>query len=146
MFLYLIQNNGFDRKVEGTCQAYGSKGHTHEDDIFIVNQSGRGLGRNAYPKRTLYKVRNTSITIVSPVVGNLDRAKALMEGGGGGGGKRKKKTIKKRRQCLKLSLRKKLPRRRQLLKLKRKRGKIKKFQREKRRLHMLPSALKKNKK
>ena len=35
------------------------KGHTHEDDIFIVNQSGRGLGRNAYPKRTLYKVRKT---------------------------------------------------------------------------------------
>ena len=38
----------------------------------------------------LYKVRktigNTPVTIVSPVVGNLDRAKALMEGGGGGGG------------------------------------------------------------
>ena len=105
------------------------KGHMHEDDIFIVNQSGRGLGRNAYPKCTLYKVRktigNTPVTIVSPVVGNLDRAKALMEGGGGGGGKRKKKNYKKRRQCLKLSLRKKLPRRRQLLKLKRKRGKIK---------------------
>ena len=121
------------------------KGHTHEDDIFIVNQSGRGLGRNAYPKRTLYKVRktigNTPVTIVSPVVGNLDRAKALMEGGGVG--KRKKKNYKKRRQCLKLSLRKKLPRRRQLLKLKRKRGIIKKFQtRRKRRLHMFPSALK----
>lgn len=76
------------------------KGHMHEDDIFIVNQSGRGLGRNAYPKCTLYKVRktigNTPITIVSPVVGNLDRAKALMEGGGGGGGKRKKKNYKKK--------------------------------------------------
>ena len=75
------------------------KGHTHEDDIFIVNLSGRGLGRNAYHKHTLYKVRktigNTPVTIVSPVVGNLDRAKALMEGGGGGG-KRKKKTIKKK--------------------------------------------------
>ena len=125
------------------------KGHTHEDDIFIVNQSGRGLGRNAYPKHTLYKVRktigNTPVTIVSPVVGNLDRAKVLMEGGGGGagGGKRKKKTIKKKRQCLKLSLRKKLPRRRELPKLKRKRGKIKKFQmRRKRRLHTFPSALK----
>ena len=72
------------------------KGHTHKD-IFIVNQSERGLGRNAYPKHTLYKVRktigNTPVTIVSPVVGNLDRVKALMEGGGGG--KRKKKTIKK---------------------------------------------------
>ena len=41
---------------------------------------------------------------------------------------------------------KKLPRRRQILKLKRKRGKIKKFQRKKRRLHTFPSALKKNKK
>ena len=103
------------------CMA--QKGHMHEDDIFVVNQSGRGLGRNAYPKHTLYKVRktigNTPVTIVSPVMGNLDRAKALMEGGGGGGGgKRKKKNYKKRRQCLKLSLRKKLPRRRQLLKLK----------------------------
>ena len=78
------------------------KGHMHEDDIFIVNQSGRGLGRNAYPKHTLYKVRktrgNTPVTIVSPVVRNLDRAKALMEGGGGGGGKRKNKNYKKRRQ------------------------------------------------
>ena len=75
------------------------KGHMHEDDIFILNQSGRGLERNAYPKHTLYKVRktigNTPVTIVSPVVGNLNRAKALMEsgGGGGGGGKRKKKKL-----------------------------------------------------
>ena len=111
----------------------------------IVNQSGRGLGRNAYPKHTLYKVRktigNTPITIVSPVMGNLYRAKALMEGGGGGG-KGKKKNYKKRKHWLKLSLRKKLPRGRQLLKLKRKRGKIKKFQRKKRRLHMFPSVLK----
>ena len=74
------------------------KGHMHEDDILIVNQSGRGLGRNTYPKHTLCKVRktieNTPVTIVSPVVGNLDRAKALMEGGGGGK-KKEKKTIKK---------------------------------------------------
>ena len=92
----------------------------------------------------LERLGNTPVTIVSPVMGNLDRAKALMEGGGGGGGgKRKKKDYKKRRQCLKLSLRKKLPRRRQLLKLKRKRGKIKKFQiRRKRRLHTFPSVLK----
>ena len=69
----------------------------HEDDIFIVNQSGHGLGRNVYPKHILYKVRktiggNTSVTIVSPVAGNLDKARAFMEGGGG---KRKKKPIKK---------------------------------------------------
>ena len=64
------------------------KGHMHEDDIFIVNQSGWGLGTNAFPKRTLYKVRKTvggttPVTIVSPVAGNLDRARALMQEGGG---------------------------------------------------------------
>ena len=73
------------------------KGHTHEDDILIVNQTACGLGRNAYPKCTLYKVRKNiggtmPVTIVSPVAGNLHRARALMEGGGG---KRKKKTYKK---------------------------------------------------
>ena len=82
------------------------KGHTHEDDIFLVNQSEQGLGRNVYPKHTLYKVRKTigggttTITIVSPVAGNIDRARALMEGGGGG------KQKKKRRQMLKVSQRK----------------------------------------
>ena len=87
------------------------KGHTHEDDIFILNQSGRGLGRNAYPKRTLYKVRktigNTPITIVSSVAGNIDRAKALMQKGGGGGGKRKKKTYKKKKTKAKTVTKKK---------------------------------------
>ena len=72
------------------------KGHMHGDDIFILNQSGCGLGRNAYPKHTLYKVRktigNTPVTIVSSVVGNIDRAKALMQKGGGGGKRKKKKT------------------------------------------------------
>ena len=76
------------------CMA--QKGHMHED-ILIVNQPGCGLGRNAYPKCTLYLVRktiggNTPTTIDLPVAGNLDRARALMEGGGG---KRKKKPIKK---------------------------------------------------
>ena len=70
------------------------KGHMHEEDIFIVNQSGWGLGRNSFPKRTLYKVRKTMggttpVTIVSPVAGNLDRAKALMQEGGG---KQRKRT------------------------------------------------------
>ena len=89
------------------------KGHMHEDEILIVNQSGWGVGRNAYPKCTLYKVRKTigggttPITIVSPVAGNLDRARALMHEGGG---KRKKK----RRQSLKVSQRKRLPRKKQL--------------------------------
>ena len=90
------------------CMA--QKGHTHEDDIFILNQSGHGLGRNAYPKHTLYKVRktigNTPITIVSSVAGNIDRAKALMQKGGGGG-KRKKKTYKKKKTKAKTVTKKK---------------------------------------
>ena len=91
------------------CMA--QKGHTHEDDIFILNQSGCGLGRNAYPKHTLYKVRktigNTPVTIISSVVGNIDRAKALMQKGGGGGGKRKKKTYKKKKTKAKTVTKKK---------------------------------------
>ena len=88
------------------------KGHMHEDDIFILNQSGCGLGRNSYPKHTLYKVRktigNTPVTIVSSIVGNIDRAKALMQkGGGGGGGKRKKKTYKKKKTKAKTVTKKK---------------------------------------
>ena len=86
------------------------KDHTHEDDIFIVNQSGRGLGRNEYPKLTLYKVRktigNTPVTIVSPLVGNLDRTRALMEGRGGGG-KRKKKTYLEKKTMAKTVTKKK---------------------------------------
>ena len=85
------------------------KGHMHEDDIFILNQSGHGLGRNAYPKCTLYEVRktigNTPITIVSSVAGNIDRAKALMQKGGGG--KRKKKTYKKKKTKAKTVTKKK---------------------------------------
>ena len=89
------------------------KGHMHEDDIFILNQSGCGLGRNAYLKHTLYKVRktigNTPITIVSSVAGNIDRAKALMQKGegGGGGGKREKKTYKKKKTKAKTVTKKK---------------------------------------
>ena len=90
------------------------KGQMHEDDIFILNQSGHGLGRNAYTKCTLYKVRktigNTPITIVSSVAGNIDRAKALMQKGGGGGGgegKRKKKTYKKKKTKAKTVTKKK---------------------------------------
>ena len=58
------------------------KSHTHEDDIFMVkNQSGRGLGRNTYPKRTLYEVRKTiggGTTPITIVAGNLNRAQALI--------------------------------------------------------------------
>ena len=126
------------------CMA--QKGHMHEQDIFIVNQSGRGLGRNAYPKCTLYKVRktigNTPVTIVSPVVGNLDRAKALMEGGGGGG-KRKKKNYKKKKTMPKTVTKKKATKKKTTTKTKKKKGENKKFQRKKRRLHTFPSVLKK---
>ena len=99
------------------------KGHMHEDDIFIVNQSGQGLGRNAYPKHTLNKIRKTigggttPITIVSPLAGNLDRARALMQEGGG---KRRKKTYKKKTKT-KSATKKKLPRRKQLKKVERRR-------------------------
>ena len=107
------------------CMA--QKGHTHEE---------------TYSKHTLHKVRktigNTPITIVSPVAGNLDRTKALMEGGGG---KRKKIDYKKRRQWLKLSLRKKLPRRRQLLKLEKK-GENKK-EKKKKKTTYIPKCIKK---
>ena len=108
------------------------KGHTHEDDIFIINQSGRGLGRNAYPKCTLYQVRktigNTPVTIVSPVVGNLDRGKALMEGGEGGGGrgKRKKKNYKKKKTMPKTVTKKKATKKKTTTKTKKKKGENKK--------------------
>ena len=63
------------------------------EDVYIVPQTGRGLGRNAY-KKTLYQIRtpagNSSskptIEIVSPVASSVERAKALT------------KTIKKRRK------------------------------------------------
>ena len=121
------------------------KGQTHEDDIFIVNQSGRGLGRNAYPKHTLYKVRktigNTPITIVSPVVQNLDRAKALMEGGGGG--KRKKKNYKKKKTMAKTVTKKKATKKRTTNKTKKKKGENKKVSKKKKKTTYVPKCIKK---
>ena len=120
------------------------KGHTHEDDIFIVNQSGRGLGRNAYPKCTLYKVGNTPVTIVSPVVGNLDRAKALMEGGGGGGGKRKKKNYKKKKTMAKTVTKKKATKKKTTTKTKKKKGENKKVSnKKKKKTTYVPKCVKK---
>ena len=128
------------------CMA--QKGHTHEDDIFIVNQSGRGLERNAYPKHTLYKVRrtigNTPVTIVSPVVGNLDRAKALMEGGGGGGGKRKKKNYKKKKTMPKTVTKKKAIKKKTTIKTKKKKGENKKVSnKKKKKTTYIPKCIKK---
>lgn len=59
------------------------KAFPHED-MYIVAQSGRGLGRNSY-KRTLYQIRTASgtgggkptVEIVSPIASTLGRAKAL---------------------------------------------------------------------
>ena len=120
------------------------KGHMHEDDIFIVNQSGRGLVRNAYPKQILYKVRktigNTPITIFSPLAGNLDRARALIGGGGGGGGgKRKKKSYKKGRQWLKLSLKKATKKKTS----KKKKGENKKVSKKRKKTTYVPKCIKK---
>lgn len=66
-----------------------------QEDMYVVNQSGRGLGgRNAY-KPTVYKIRGTPdagppppVAIVSDVAANIERARAevkresLKEGGG----------------------------------------------------------------
>ena len=52
--------------------------------MYIVNQSGRGLGRNAFNKTT-YKIRGSPkkseqavIEIVSPVAQEVERAKVLL--------------------------------------------------------------------
>ena len=54
------------------------------DDMYIVNQTGRGIGRNAFNKTT-YKIRGTPsksgnavIEIVSPVAQEVERAKVLL--------------------------------------------------------------------
>ena len=68
------------------------KAFPHED-MYIVAQSGRGLGWNAY-KRTLYQIRAPrdgaksapTVEIVSPIASTLGRAKALT------------KTIKRKRK------------------------------------------------
>lgn len=65
-----------------------AKREVPNEDMYIVNQRGKGLGRNSYNK-TVYKVRKpaqSQVNIVSPVAANVNRARALM----------KKKSIKKR--------------------------------------------------
>ena len=55
------------------------------EDVYIMLQSGRGLGRNAYPKKTLYKIKKPSVNstkeiqIVSPVAASINRARVQME-------------------------------------------------------------------
>lgn len=80
------------------------------DDVYLVNQRGRGIGRNAYPRRVLYKVRSqtgsgrveggSKVEIVSPVAQNINQARALIKESSngikkGGGGKR---TITRKKQ------------------------------------------------
>ena len=74
-------------------------GRHNSEDVYIVNQRGRGLGRNSYPNRTLYHVRsqidpgkgpNPKVEIISPVAQSVDRARALVKGQGGGKKKRKR--------------------------------------------------------
>lgn len=55
------------------------------EDMYIVNQKGRGLGRNAYSK-TVYKIRSPQaeeptppVAIVSDVAANVNRARALVQ-------------------------------------------------------------------
>ena len=57
-----------------------------DEDMYIVNQRGRGIGRNAY-RKTTYKIRKNApsgagspkapVTIVSPVAQTVNRARAL---------------------------------------------------------------------
>ena len=120
------------------CMA--QKGHMHEEDIFIVNQSGHSLGRNSFPKCTLYKVKKTmggttSVTIVSPVAGNLDRAKALMQEGGG---KRKKRTYKTKKTRAKSVSKKKASKKKTT-----KRKTMKKGGKKKRKTTYVPKCIKK---
>ena len=55
------------------------------EDVYIMPQSGRGVGRNAYPKKTLYKIKKPSvksteeIQIVSPVAASINRAIVQMK-------------------------------------------------------------------
>ena len=37
------------------------KGHRNEDDIFIVNQNGHGLGRNAFPKCSTFSEKGDQL-------------------------------------------------------------------------------------
>ena len=67
------------------------------EDVYIVPQSGRGLGRNAYPKKkTLYKIKKPSVNstkeiqIVSPVAASI-KSKSTNEKKSAGN---KKKTLK----------------------------------------------------
>ena len=56
-----------------------------QEDMYVVNQTGRGLSRNAYSP-TIYKIRKTEqqgptppVAIVSDVAANVNRARALVK-------------------------------------------------------------------
>ena len=57
-------------------------------EMYIVNQTGHGLGHNAYSRQAMYKVQctsgpNPSVEIVSLIAQSLNRAKYRLEGNGG---------------------------------------------------------------
>ena len=59
-----------------------------KEEMYIVNQSGHGLGCNAYSRQAMYKVQHTSgpnpsVEIVSPIAQSLNRAKYMLKGNGG---------------------------------------------------------------
>ena len=70
-------------KEQYKCLA--SQAYPHED-VYIVPQLRRGLGRKAYPKKkTLYKIKNLlvrstkQIQIVSLVAASVNRARAQIK-------------------------------------------------------------------
>ena len=59
-----------------------------KEEMYIVNQTGCRLGRNAYSRHAMYKVQctsgpNPSVEIVAPIAQSLNRAKYMLEGKGG---------------------------------------------------------------
>ena len=60
-----------------------------KEEMYIVNQTGHGLGCNAYSRRAMYKVQRTSggpnpsVEIVSPIAQSLNRAKYMLKGNRG---------------------------------------------------------------
>ena len=77
-----------------------------KEEMYIVNQTGCGLGRNAYPRQAMYKVQHTSggpnpsVEIVSPIAKSLNRAKYMLKGNGGRTKHKTKGPIKRKaRSC-----------------------------------------------
>ena len=75
-----------------------------KEEMYIVNQTGHGLGCNAYSRCTMYKVQctsgpNPSVEIVSAIAQSLNRAKYILEGKGGRTRCKSKGPIKRNSRC-----------------------------------------------